>query len=116
MKLKNITGTIFSFEGVTIKAGQESEELKPEVGQRLLALYYGKFLMPSDNSVYKSDEENANESDAKKEPEKGTVDAATGTEAKEFKCPNHPAKTFSTEAKLKAHQRLADKPKEEKTE
>jgi hypothetical protein len=107
MKLKNVTKEVFSLEGVTIGAG-EVQDVKDETAQRLLSLYYPETLIPIDPNVFKSPKEVLNE-----KAESAPVDAAPAPVAKEFKCPNHPAKTFSSEAKLKAHTRLADKPKEE---
>lgn len=46
-KLKNISDENFSFEGVAIPKGGFSEELTPEVYQRLLALYYNDRLIPA---------------------------------------------------------------------
>jgi hypothetical protein len=51
-KVKNISSDPFEFEGINIPPGQKSEELSLAVYQRLLALYYGKVLMPVDDPSY----------------------------------------------------------------
>lgn len=48
MKLRNIGGAHFEFEGVVIPAGEVSEELEPTVAQRLLAIYWNAPLLPID--------------------------------------------------------------------
>jgi len=51
-KLKNISSNPFEFEGIKIPPGEVSEELSLSVYQKLLALYYGKILMPVDDPSY----------------------------------------------------------------
>ena len=51
-KVKNISSDPFEFEGIKIPPGQVSQELPLSVYQRLLALYYGRVLMPIDDPSY----------------------------------------------------------------
>ena len=121
MKLKNITNEIFSFEGITIQPQGESNDISSEQGQRLLALYYGRVLMPCDQDIFKNEKTILNEKAMvadgekdKKETEDKAVDPVPVTEVQEFKCPNHPDKVFASKAALGAHMRFSDKPKEDK--
>ena len=50
-KVKNISEERFSFEGVTLEPGEESVELSPDSYQRLLALYYGRKLVPVEDTI-----------------------------------------------------------------
>lgn len=45
-KLQNISNEKFAFEGVALDPGEISHNLPLETYQRLLALYYGRILLP----------------------------------------------------------------------
>jgi hypothetical protein len=45
-RVKNISDTLFSFEGLVLQPGEVSGELLLDVYQRVLALNYGSILMP----------------------------------------------------------------------
>jgi hypothetical protein len=49
-RLKNNSDSDFSFEGVFIKARGISDEVSPEIYQRLLAIYWNNPLLPVDEN------------------------------------------------------------------
>ncbi len=51
-RVKNISGVVFNEEGITLQPGAESHDLEPEIHQRLLAIHYGKELMPVDEETF----------------------------------------------------------------
>jgi len=123
-KLKNISSGTFSFEGVTILAGEVSKELLPDVYQRLLAVYYGATLMPIDDPSYMtapSVEEKIEEKDEKedkKDEEKDKKDEDPEKDEEKEKLPQFICdvckKEFKSNRALLAHKRFAHKKVETK--
>jgi len=103
-KVKNISSDPFEFEGIKIPPGQVSEELSLSVYQRLLALYYGKVLMPVDDPSYFAT--SPNEEVVSQPPQKAVCDIC--------------GKEFKDNRALLSHKRFAHKntetPKENNTE
>ena len=121
-KLKNISGKDFLFEGVTVKKGKTSDELTPEVYQRLLSLYYGHTLMPIDDPSYgtpdvkievpEKEPEKKEEKEGEKEEEKEEKDTEKEPEKpKSFVC-EICKKEFASNRGLLTHVRFAHKEKE----
>ena len=117
-KLKNISGKDFKFEGIIIPAKSESKELKPEIYQRLLSLYYGHTLMPIDDPSYGVSDVKPKE--FKKEPEKKEEKESEKEKKKEDKEPEKPKsfvceickKEFTSNKGLLTHIRFVHKERE----
>jgi len=110
-RLKNITEDNFVFEGVTILAEGESEELSPEVYQRLLSIYYGTTLMPIDDPSYMTVppvEEKVEEKDEKDEEDKKDEKDEEKEKLPQFIC-DVCKKEFKSNRALLAHKRFAHK-------
>jgi hypothetical protein len=121
-RVKNISNQVFSMEGVTLQPGAISHDLTPEEHQRLLAVAYGKALMPVDESTYgdsklstlpevpAAGEQTVAEPAVEPAAEPGApapVEAAPVV-APEFKCEEHD-KTFKTQNYLNMHIKAAHK-------
>jgi len=123
-KLKNISSGTFSFEGVTILAGEVSKELLPDVYQRLLAVYYGATLMPIDDPSYmtvppvEEKVEEKDEKEDKKDEEKDKKDEDPEKDEEKEKLPQFICdvckKEFKSNRALLAHKRFAHKKVETK--
>lgn len=113
-KLKNISDKEFNFEGVVIPPHGVSEELSPEIYQRLLALYYGTVLMPIDDPSYLIPDDTVNKEteeekeEIEEEAEEITEEVEENNQPQSFVC-EICGKTFNKKRDLTNHIRLAHK-------